>query len=202
MFLRLVFATKTNLGYDPSVKRVKDPISSAINYEYTMSAKIYVTVGPPLFDFQAEYFDGRGTRVWKVHEQGRPDVEFALKDLWIFSDTSPEGEILHELRKNVPAEYQNIFLTMVDDDWVKVDDGKDDQMDGVIMRGVPEIIRYVTIQLQDEDDKRASQEKSGQPMIIGSQHNESHGHTPQGPLGIHNEALARQQGQTFLPQRH
>jgi hypothetical protein len=61
VFLRLVFATKTNLGYDPTVKPVKDPNSSTINYEYTMDAKIYVTVEPPLFDFRAEYFDGRGT---------------------------------------------------------------------------------------------------------------------------------------------
>ena len=75
----------------------------------------------------------------------------------------------------MPAEKQKIFLTLVADDWVKLDREQIDKTDGAIMRGIPPAQGYIHIELQDKEEESLFQEKSNRPTMIGSQCTGSHG---------------------------
>jgi hypothetical protein len=175
-----------------------------IQYEYIVSGKTYVTVERPLFDFRAECIEGRATRVWKVYDKHGDKEEgfFALKDLWMFSDTQPEGEILKELRQKVPEMLleRDILLNVVDDDWVYLDNGSVDKTDGVIMRYIPTIKDYYRIKLTDEKEHLGA--AGSRPKMIGSQRNESHGHTPRGSVSVHDESNTHQECLGFSRRSH
>jgi hypothetical protein len=64
-FARFGFATRTDLGYDPTIKRVL--VNGRPQYDIQVSDKTYRTTGV-LSDFGADGLLGRGTRVFKVYD--------------------------------------------------------------------------------------------------------------------------------------
>ena len=88
-------ASRTDLGWDPTVQRVK--VGREIHYRYTVEGKKYITHDSPLCDFRADLLIGRATRVLKVYPEGtnpllNPDVCLALKDMWILEGAEQEGD--------------------------------------------------------------------------------------------------------------
>ena len=181
----------------PTITRVlgKD---CQIQYEYSVGNKTYVTTRKPLFDFCAESIDGRATRVWKVYDKGGDrDVHFALKDIWIFSDTQPEDKVLQELRSHVHKDHHGIFLTIIDDDWVYLDGNRSvvDKTARTIMRRVPTIQGYIRFQSEEEP-------KQTQPTTLGSSRNQLHSHTPRGSAHVHHEVATYQKEHQFSLRSH
>ncbi|TCD65719.1 hypothetical protein EIP91_002295 [Steccherinum ochraceum] len=98
------FATRQELGYDPTVTRVHIKGPYKIAYEYSLQAadgerKIYRTCGPALFSHQAHRILGRATRIWPVQEVNEKgdvidnDAVHVLKDYWLGEDSPTESQI-------------------------------------------------------------------------------------------------------------
>jgi hypothetical protein len=140
VFTSLVLASKTNLRYDPTIKRVL--IGTAPQYEVTLQdGDTNVTDGFPLCDVRANVTEGRATRVWKVYRKGGDQEDcFVLKDLWMFSDSKSEGDTMRDLLKKFDEKDHHYFLTVVSDGPVHVDGDLVDQTVGTIMRGIPTVI--------------------------------------------------------------
>src|ERR1700677_3996654 len=100
IFTCLGFASKTTLGYDPTVQRILE--NNRIQYQYEIigendEVKTYITTGV-LSDFRAESVEGRATRVWMAYDRDDSDkTEVILKDLWMFTNTTPESIIVRNL---------------------------------------------------------------------------------------------------------
>lgn len=102
IFLRFAYATPIQLGYDPTVKRVR--VGDEIQYEFTVDEKVFVTVGEPLSDFRADSVKGRSTRVFRVYEKGcSTEILYALKDLWIQDGGPFEGDFMQDILASVSA---------------------------------------------------------------------------------------------------
>jgi hypothetical protein len=100
-----------------------------------------------------------------------------LKDLWMFTNTTPESVIVRNLCKELDEKERDIFLTTLSDNWVYADD-QVDQTDTTIMCGFPKIGSPLT--LQDYSLNMC------QSTMEGSERNQLYGHTP-GTLCIENK---------------
>ncbi|TCD60211.1 hypothetical protein EIP91_010547 [Steccherinum ochraceum] len=98
------FASRAELGYDPTVKRVA--INNEIAYEYTVVGKqgkkhVFRTVEHALFSHQSHRILGRATRIWKVREVNAKgefiSPEHVLKDYWMSQNSKTEGNIQAEI---------------------------------------------------------------------------------------------------------
>ena len=108
LFVSLAFGTIPQLGYDPTVKRIKQ--DGRAQYEFTVGIKTYRTVAV-LSDFGADPLLGRGTRVFQVYDtDDSSQTPRALKDVWVEADCCREGHILTEL-------FQKIRSTSHDEDF-------------------------------------------------------------------------------------
>lgn len=178
ILVSLAFADKLQLGYDPTVKRVKTSAPNGnveVQYQYTVGDEVYVTTGLPLCDFRADSVEGRSTRVWKAYRLSDPTkTEVALKDIWMTKDSKTEGDTLHMLTSDMtPLEAQH-FLTVVCDGVVTIN-GEDDNTHTLAMRGVPpKVIGHYLTATPDENSKIPI----SQLITPGSQRTRSRGHTP------------------------
>jgi hypothetical protein len=140
LVIALGFASRTALGYDPTIERVRQVDSKAVYH-------IKVPVEPKprrgdvskfrlfetedlLSDAGAEAFRGRGTRVWTVREvvDGKPAGRLmVLKDCFINEDRPREGDTTMEIVGALPEgdERRLHFLTVVVHGDVVVDDRPD-----------------------------------------------------------------------------
>ncbi|KAJ7135382.1 hypothetical protein C8R43DRAFT_1203559 [Mycena crocata] len=126
------FAEKEDLGFDTTITQFKTQ-KGDIQYKIQLKGVTYVTV-TPLSDYRANALRGRATRVWRVYKEGAPDVHYALKDVWMSTDSATEGEQLRLIREalegiSVPAgapRPSSYFLTVVDDEYVPLSDGTED----------------------------------------------------------------------------
>jgi hypothetical protein len=132
----------------------------------------YVTDGFPLCDVRADVTEGRATRVWKVYKKGsHQETYFALKDLWMFSDSKSEGDTMRDLLKKFDEKDHHYFLSVVSDGPVRADGDLVDQTLGTIMRGIPTIIDNRSIQ------PRSAYEEP-KPNLQRSQSHQSRGRLP------------------------
>ena len=130
VFLALLFAEPYELGWDTTVRLVKQP-RGPTQYDYTVENAdgrqvVYRTIEPmaPM----DPNIHGKGTRVWKAVrlEHGRPcGAPVLLKDVWIHEELSREGQIMADIRRSdVSKGAQEVFartlLTVVDDGDVKI----------------------------------------------------------------------------------
>ena len=82
MFLSLAFATKEELGWDPTIRE------TALN---DGKRTYHIDVGDETFETiqvladNADMLDSHATRVWKV-KQPNTDEPCVLKDVWIYQD--------------------------------------------------------------------------------------------------------------------
>ncbi|KAF8891899.1 hypothetical protein CPB85DRAFT_248345 [Mucidula mucida] len=103
LFIRFVifmtFASLEDLGYDPTVERVRVGDSKKIQYRFTIGDKVYQTTGI-IYELNLDLVT-RATRVWSVVELdsnylaiGTPKV---LKDVWLYFDATPESDIYNAI---------------------------------------------------------------------------------------------------------
>ncbi|THH03742.1 hypothetical protein EW145_g6041 [Phellinidium pouzarii] len=137
VFLSFAFASKTELGWDPTVSV---SIENGIRvYHFTMDDEVFSTV-KVMSDVGADAVIGRASRVFKVK---RSDGTLAiLKDVWVDDDRELEHvlheQILDDVEKNFDKKARKIvkkhLMTPMHFGLVKVD-GQTDHTTNVIMRG-------------------------------------------------------------------
>ncbi|KAF8891895.1 hypothetical protein CPB85DRAFT_1331961, partial [Mucidula mucida] len=95
----MTFASLEDLGYDPTVERVRVGDSKKIQYRFTIGDKVYQTTGI-IYELNLDLVT-RATRVWSVVELdsnylaiGTPKV---LKDVWLYFDATPESDIYNAI---------------------------------------------------------------------------------------------------------
>jgi hypothetical protein len=165
LFTSLAFGSLSQLGFDPTVKRVA--VNGEIQYVYTLDGRTYVTMAT-LFDFRANAAVGRATRVWAVYPKDNPDRTFVLKDLWMYSDARPEGEILHQICKKINPKYLRFFLTVEADTLVHIDGSRDRTV----------ILPQILTPMDKPKPDRTHDECQPTPTMSGSARNWSMGHIP------------------------
>jgi Fungal protein kinase len=216
-FIRIVtslsFASKIELGYDPTVKRIlaqenqdqnggdtnkslegeHQELGQRIQYEFTVGDRTFVTTKTPLSDFRADFTEGRSTRVWRAYDKSDPlKAEVALKDIWMLSDAATEGELLCQIKGQLLPGEERYFLTVEVDGIVKVNE-IDDTTHTTIMRGPPTILTYLSVQ------KSTHGAASIQPLILGSNQVHSIGHQPGMNFTSSNKRFSRRQ---FTSRKH
>ncbi|KAI5115744.1 hypothetical protein M0805_002822 [Coniferiporia weirii] len=138
IFLSFAFASKTELGWDPSMTvSIKNKVRV---YHMEVGGEMYDTV-EVLSDFGADAVIGRGTRAFRV-VQRRTGTEYALKDVWVEDDRELEHKIyddlLGDIGVNAGEEAKGIakkyFMTPTQSCKVIVD-GQEDHTCNVMMRG-------------------------------------------------------------------
>ncbi|KAI5116304.1 hypothetical protein M0805_004645 [Coniferiporia weirii] len=137
VFLSFAFASKTELGWDPTVSVTIE--NGARTFNFTVKDHIFKSVRV-LSDIGADAIIGRATRAFIV--KGKDDKLAVLKDVWIDDDRDPE----HTIRSKILADVEKKFgkkvrkrvakylLTPIVADFVKVDD-QNDHTTKVLMRG-------------------------------------------------------------------
>lgn len=98
--LYVLFATATELGYDPTVKR-----HDGTSYEYQVRGSFYITQGPPISEDANSHIVSRAARVWLVKRMERladgtcelSEENYVLKDVWLYSDAKLESEIRDDI---------------------------------------------------------------------------------------------------------
>ncbi|KAF5364010.1 hypothetical protein D9756_001069 [Leucocoprinus leucothites] len=104
-FVSFLFATKAEMGFDPTVHRVE--IANEYRYVYEVQKRFFLTKAP-IFDPRVLCISGRKTRVWMVVEVAsiskdalrKPldnGKEYALKDVWLDEGSLTEGKILSHI---------------------------------------------------------------------------------------------------------
>ncbi|KAL5485717.1 hypothetical protein ACEPAI_6758 [Sanghuangporus weigelae] len=139
VFLSLAFASKTELGWDPTI-RVVDPDASKRVYQIEVDGTWYEVL-EVLSDFGADAVISRATRVYKVKSLDTGKT-YVLKDVWVEDDRDLEHEIYNkilaavektcgkEIRKLVASHLLTPFAY-----WVVPIDGQKDHTKDVMMRG-------------------------------------------------------------------
>ncbi|KIP01957.1 hypothetical protein PHLGIDRAFT_96497, partial [Phlebiopsis gigantea 11061_1 CR5-6] len=143
-FLRIIFAQPHQLGWDDTIRRLPSEPQTPPRYDIDVNGKTYRTVRL-LSNVGAEALRGRGTRVWEVRELSQNgeelDMPLVLKDSWVDSDCTREGEVLKNIRS---ASNINVKLAvLVDITLLHTHDygdvqvcGEDDDAHTVIRRGL------------------------------------------------------------------
>uniref|UniRef100_A0A0W0GBD5 Protein kinase domain-containing protein n=2 Tax=Moniliophthora roreri TaxID=221103 RepID=A0A0W0GBD5_MONRR len=136
------FASKTDLGYDPTVRRklVGQGKTKSVVYEYMVYDEEkgrevwYRTVDAVLSNYRANRPLGRAIRVWKVRElddKGEPfGPTYVLKDYWITLDSMTEGQIQSNIFKvagqvRPNQDFRKYFMTILHDTIVRIDGNED-----------------------------------------------------------------------------
>ncbi|KII91955.1 hypothetical protein PLICRDRAFT_90162 [Plicaturopsis crispa FD-325 SS-3] len=145
LYSSLAFATKTELGWDPTFRVLPgvgrkeiDVFSGAENKRTTY--RIVKTI----WDVGAEFSQGRATRVHEVRDAA--DNTFVVKDVWREQDRESEGHILSILDKLISENDKKLFMGLVQHGDVIVDGRADDTVD-VMMRGrdLPAVYGYLSL---------------------------------------------------------
>ncbi|KAI5117127.1 hypothetical protein M0805_007974, partial [Coniferiporia weirii] len=97
IFLSLAFASKIELGWDPTLNvSIKDNVRY---YHTEVEGEMYDTV-EVLSDSGADGIIGRGTRAFKVIQR-KTGIEYVLRDVWLEDDRKPEHKIHEELLRDI-----------------------------------------------------------------------------------------------------
>ncbi|KIN96406.1 hypothetical protein M404DRAFT_246366 [Pisolithus tinctorius Marx 270] len=136
-FCSLAFARDHELGWDPTIKRVRD--GCQIQYDISVQSEdgetsVYRTTRV-ISDFGAGDLTGQGTRIFEATLQGRNGISvnnnerIVLKDSWRESDQAREDKILEQIFADLGEkadEARKYFLTVRDAADVFVDGKIDD----------------------------------------------------------------------------
>ncbi|KAL5525362.1 hypothetical protein ACEPAF_9232 [Sanghuangporus sanghuang] len=139
VFLSLAFATKEELGWDPTIRPFIRDDGRRV-YRIDVSGETYET-NQVLSKSSADELTGHATRVWIVHRPGS-DALHVLKDVWIEDDERPEHSVydmlLHDVEELYGAdarqEVASHLLTPVAYCLVRTN-GQEDDTRNVMMRG-------------------------------------------------------------------
>ncbi|KAL5479042.1 hypothetical protein ACEPAI_2330 [Sanghuangporus weigelae] len=139
VFLSLAFATKEELGWDPTIRpSIRD--GGRRVYRIDVDGETYET-DQVLSKRSSEQLTGHATRVWIVHRPGSDDLH-VLKDVWIEDDERPEHSVyemlLHDVEDvygtDVRQQVASHLVTPVAYCLVRAN-GEEDDTTNVVMRG-------------------------------------------------------------------
>ncbi|KAL5532038.1 hypothetical protein ACEPAF_5602 [Sanghuangporus sanghuang] len=168
VFLSLAFASKPELGWDPTI-RVVDPDAQKRVYLIEVHGQWYEVL-EVLSDFGADAIIGRATRVFRVKLLDTDQI-FVLKDVWVEEDRALEHEIyafiLDDVERTFGKDSRRLvashMLTPADNWLIKTIDGQDDHTKAIMMRGYePTFEQTFKLVASVPDDKDGS--KSVAPM--------------------------------------
>jgi len=104
VFVSFVYATKDEMGFDPTEGRVM--FQNSMCYVYQVDGRFFRTI-KPLFRGRALRITGRMTRVWEAVEVGGTSEEevreenggrhYVVKDVWLDKDSHTEGDNLNKI---------------------------------------------------------------------------------------------------------
>uniref|UniRef100_A0A0W0G1S6 Fungal-type protein kinase domain-containing protein n=1 Tax=Moniliophthora roreri TaxID=221103 RepID=A0A0W0G1S6_MONRR len=98
-------ASKEQLGFDPTVRRVKRSSSSKVktHYQFTINGIEYETL-EAISIYKAKFLLGRANHVFKVQRVVSDELigpVFVLKDLWLPEGAKTELEIQEDMKANI-----------------------------------------------------------------------------------------------------
>jgi hypothetical protein len=132
---QFAFATKTTVGYDPSMSRIR--IDDKTRYTITINKKKYLTT-KLLSDVSAAEIYGCSTRVWLCTDpEGN---ECVVKEQWLNYGRTPEHEVQEKILEAATSEenrktLMRHFFTILDHERVMVGSEPDDTQK-TAMRGL------------------------------------------------------------------
>ncbi|OCB90624.1 hypothetical protein A7U60_g2142 [Sanghuangporus baumii] len=139
VFLSLMFASKEELGWDPTIRPfIKDNGQRA--YRIDVRDEIYETE-QLLSDYSADALVSQAARVWKVRHVASGE-RYVLKDVWLDDDRDVEHNIHEAILRDIEDKYgvnarrdaAPHLLTPIAHCFVRVN-GVDDHTTDIIMRG-------------------------------------------------------------------
>ncbi|KAL5525400.1 hypothetical protein ACEPAF_9270 [Sanghuangporus sanghuang] len=139
VFLSLMFASKEELGWDPTIRPfIKDNGQRA--YRIDVRDEIYETE-QLLSDYSADALVSQAARVWKVRHVASGE-RYVLKDVWLDDDRDVEHNIYEAILRDIEDKYgvnarrdaAPHLLTPIAHCFVRVN-GVDDHTTDIIMRG-------------------------------------------------------------------
>ncbi|KAK7046067.1 hypothetical protein VNI00_007062 [Paramarasmius palmivorus] len=177
------FASKTALGYDPTVRRkvVQQEGKDVVAYDYMVEDEKgdrqvwYRTVGGVISNHRANRPLGRAIRVWLVQELDDDGVPFGpnlvLKDYWITLDSLTEGQIQSRIfeaaaKARGNEDFKKYFMTILHDTIVNID-GEEDSS--------PLHLGRVTVPLTERLDLKKKAARKVPKAHIDSGHGDSTG---------------------------
>ncbi|KAL5520262.1 hypothetical protein ACEPAG_9475 [Sanghuangporus baumii] len=139
VFLSLAFATKEELGWDPTIRPFIRDDGRRV-YRIDVDGETYET-DQVLSKSSSEQLTGHATRVWIVQRPGSDDLH-VLKDVWIEDDERPEHFVyemlLHDVEElygaDVRQQVASHLLTPIAYCLVRAN-GEEDDTTNVMMRG-------------------------------------------------------------------
>jgi hypothetical protein len=132
---QFVFATKTSVGYDPSMSRIR--IDDKTRYTITINKKKYLTT-KLLSDVSAQGISGCSTRVWLCRDpEGN---ECVVKEQWLNYGRTPEHEVQEKILEAATSEenrktLRRHFFTILDHERMMIGSEPDDTQK-TAMRGL------------------------------------------------------------------
>ena len=105
--------------HEVGYSKVMRPIYSnkKIVFKIYLKGKRYISTGKVYSEFHARQVLGRGTHVFEVYQDGKPNVIFTLKLYWQPIDDALEGKIIQDLWAKAPKHGidPDDFLVAVED---------------------------------------------------------------------------------------
>ncbi|KAL5525405.1 hypothetical protein ACEPAF_9275 [Sanghuangporus sanghuang] len=139
IFLSLAFASKEELGWDPTIRHVLRDHGEHV-YHIDVCGQTYETE-QLLSDFSSDALVSHATRVWTVRHLGS-GASCVLEDVWIDESQQPEHDvretILHDVEEKFGHEARQemaMHLLTPVAHWLVTVDGKEDHTTTVMMRG-------------------------------------------------------------------
>lgn len=184
-FLSFLYAGEDLLGWDPTMRIVRDAKTREIQYVVAVQAPTdadpqtprteYYRTGRVISNFATTYLRGRGTRVWEVTrctKIGGPyrgqTQKMILKDCWVDTDRDQEGAILGRVLEDAKAmgkwaEMKAFLLTVKIHGDVRVDGGRRDETPKRDPLGVPPKDQWFDlIQVSEDAAQRAEAGRQSQ----------------------------------------
>ncbi|OCB90632.1 hypothetical protein A7U60_g2150 [Sanghuangporus baumii] len=139
IFLSLAFASKEELGWDPTIRHVLRDDGEHV-YHIDVCGQTY-EIEQLLSDFSSDALVSHATRVWTVRHLGS-GASCVLKDVWIDESQQLEHDvretILHDVEEKFGHEArQEMAMHLLNPvaHWLVTVNGKDDHTTTVMMRG-------------------------------------------------------------------
>ncbi|KAL5536944.1 hypothetical protein ACEPAF_767 [Sanghuangporus sanghuang] len=181
VFLSLAFASKTELGWDLTI-RVVDPDASKRVYQIE-DAGTWYEVLEVLSDFGADAVISRATRAFKVKSLDTGKT-YVLKDMWVEGDHDLEHEIYNKIlaavKKNFGKEIRESVashLLAPFTHWVVPADGQKVHMKDVMMRGSDlSIEKSFKLSVSKSADKKISKSVAPTKLADREVHDERNAH--------------------------
>ncbi|TFK28993.1 hypothetical protein FA15DRAFT_744704 [Coprinopsis marcescibilis] len=164
-FLYMTFASETQLGFDPTVKRCEE--NGKVYFRYKVEDKFYRTIGNPIAEESAWLMNSRAVRVWTVRSVDKDcrfleddKEEHVLKDVRLYDDIMSEkdnqerileaAKVLDETspvasgKQSRNSQLRELFLTILHDWRVQVD--KDNKQVEDITSPRPDSARHIFLE--------------------------------------------------------